>query len=58
MFGTMFEGAIPNALANETINKDAAIRYSTLADVVFGDLRLIVDQAVQNNDTWCYFKHC
>jgi len=49
MFGTMFEGAVANALANETINKDGAIEYSTLADVVFADLRMIVDNAVQDS---------
>ena len=49
MFGTMFEGAIPAALADGTIDKAGAIEYSTLADVVFGDLRMIVDHAVQHN---------
>ena len=47
MFGTMFEGAVPNALENGTIDKDGAIEYSTLADVVFSDLRMIVDRAIQ-----------
>ena len=49
MFGTMFEGAVENALANETIDKTGAIEYSTLADVVFADLRMIVDNAVQDS---------
>ncbi len=48
MFGTMFEGAVSNALADGTIDKAGAIEYSTLADVVFGDLRMIVDHAVQD----------
>ncbi len=48
MFGTMFEGAVANALANGTIDKTGAIEYSTLADVVFADLRMIVDNAVQD----------
>ena len=47
MFGTMFEGAVANALTNGTIDKTGAIEYSTLADVVFGDLRMVVDHAVQ-----------
>lgn len=50
MFGTMFDGAVDNALANGTIDKDGAIEYSTLADVVFADLRMIVDSAVQDHD--------
>jgi uncharacterized protein (DUF302 family) len=49
MFGTMFEGAVANALTNGTIDKPGAIEYSTLADVVFGDLRMIVDHAVQGS---------
>jgi uncharacterized protein (DUF302 family) len=49
MFGTMFEGAVANALTNETIDKTGAIEYSTLADVVFGDLRMVVDHAVQGS---------
>jgi uncharacterized protein (DUF302 family) len=47
MFGTMFEGAIPAALGDGTIDKAGAIEYSTLADVVFADLRMIVDRAIQ-----------
>ena len=50
MFGTMFEGAIPTALADGTIDKAGAIEYSTLADVVFGDLRMVVDNAIQGSD--------
>ncbi len=50
MFGTMFEGAVANALTNGTIDKTGAIEYSTLADVVFGDLRMVVDHAVQGSD--------
>jgi uncharacterized protein (DUF302 family) len=49
MFGTMFEGAVANALSNGTIDKAGAIEYSTLADVVFGDLRMVVDHAVQKS---------
>ena len=49
MFGTMFEGAVDDALANGTIDKTGAIEYSTLADVVFADLRMIVDTAVQDH---------
>ena len=48
MFGTMFEGAVENAYANNDLNKTQVIEYSTLADVVFGDLRMIVDAAVQD----------
>ena len=47
MFGTMFEGAVESALADGTLTKDDAIVYSTLADKVFADLRMIVDNAVQ-----------
>ena len=42
-------GAVANALENGTIDKTGAIAYSTLADVVFSDLRMIVDHAVRNN---------
>ncbi len=56
MFGTMFEGAIPNALSDGTIDKAGAIEYSTLADVVFADLRMIVDNAVQD-DVGGVFTH-
>ncbi|MEA3373118.1 MAG: DUF302 domain-containing protein [Campylobacterota bacterium] len=49
MFGTMFEGAVANALADGTIDKADVIEYSTLADVVFADLRMIVDHAVQTS---------
>ena len=49
MFGTMFEGAVEAALANGTLDKDDAILYSTLADKVFADLRMIVDHAVQTS---------
>jgi len=49
MFGTMFEGAVANALTNGTIDKPGAIEYSTLADVVFADLRMVVDHAVQGS---------
>ena len=49
MFGTMFEGAVENALANGVLDKDGAILYSTLADKVFADLRMIVDQAIQTS---------
>jgi len=48
MFGTMFEGAVTNAYMNGDLNKTQVIEYSTLADVVFGDLRMIVDHAVQD----------
>ena len=49
MFGTMFEGAVQNAFMNGDITKADVIEYSTLADVVYADLRMIVDHAVQNN---------
>jgi len=48
MFGTMFEGAVENAYLNGDLNKSQVVEYSTLADVVFGDLRMIVDHAVQD----------
>jgi len=48
MFGTMFEGAVENAYLNGDLNKSQVIEYSTLAEVVFGDLRMIVDHAVQD----------
>ncbi len=48
MFGTMFEGAVENAYMNGDLNKTQVVEYSTLADVVFGDLRMIVDRAVQD----------
>lgn len=51
MFGTMFQGAVENAYAEEKITADDVIKYSTLADVVFSDLRLIVDQAIKNYDS-------
>jgi len=54
MFGTMFEGAVANALENGTIDKDGAIEYSTLADVVFADLRMIVDHAVQDSENGAF----
>ncbi len=49
MFGTMFKGSIEKALAAGTITKDDVIEYSTIADVVFGDLRLIVDAAITDS---------
>ncbi|MGB5966664.1 MAG: DUF302 domain-containing protein [Sulfurimonadaceae bacterium] len=49
MFGTMFEGAVQNAFMNGDLNKTQVVEYSTLADVVFGDLRMIVDHAVQDD---------
>lgn len=49
MFGTMFEGAVKNAYDDAKLTKAEVIEYSTLADVVFGDLRLIVDAAVQGS---------
>lgn len=49
MFNTMFEGAVEAALAAGTITKDDVIEYSTLADKVFADLRMIVDKAVQTS---------
>jgi len=48
MFGTMFEGAVENAYMNGDLTKTQVVEYSTLADVVFGDLRMIVDHAVQD----------
>jgi uncharacterized protein (DUF302 family) len=50
MFGTMFQGAVEAAYEAGDINSTQVIEYSTLADVVFADLRLIVDQAVKNYD--------
>jgi len=50
MFGTMFQGAVEKAYADGKITKDDVIMYSTLADVVFSDLRLIVDTAIQKYD--------
>lgn len=49
MFGTMFEGAIEKALTAGTLTKEDAILYSTLADKVFADLRMIVDHAIQTS---------
>lgn len=49
MFGTMFEGAVENAYEEGTITQAEVVEYSTLAEVVFADLRMIVDHAVQNN---------
>ncbi len=49
MFGTMFEGAVENAYNDAKLTKAEVIEYSTLADVVFGDLRMIVDHAVQDS---------
>lgn len=49
MFGTMFNGAVEKAYANGDINATEVKEYSTLADVVFADLRMIVDHAVQNS---------
>lgn len=49
MFGTMFEGAVQTAYLNGQLDKSTVIEYSTLADVVFADLRMIVDYAVQDN---------
>ena len=49
MFGTMFEGAVENAYNDAKLTKAEVIEYSTLADVVFADLRLIVDAAVQES---------
>jgi uncharacterized protein (DUF302 family) len=51
MFGTMFQGAVQEAYQAGKITKDDVITYSTLADVVMSDLRLIVDQAVKNYDS-------
>lgn len=48
MFGTMFEGAVNTAYINGDINQTQVVEYSTLAEVVFGDLRMIVDHAVQS----------
>ncbi len=48
MFGTMFEGAVSTAYINGDINQTQVVEYSTLAEVVFGDLRMIVDHAVQS----------
>jgi len=49
MFGTLFKGAVETAYAGGNITKEEVIEYSTLAEVVFGDLRLIVDSAVQDS---------
>jgi len=50
MFGTMFEGAVSEAYMNSKLTKAEVIEYSTLADIVFGDLRMIVDHAVQDSN--------
>ena len=50
MFSTMFQGAVEEAYVAGKITQDEVIEYSTLADVVFSDLRLIVDTAIQNYD--------
>ncbi len=57
MFGTMFEGAVKNAYDDAKLTKDEVIEYSTLADVVFGDLRLIVDAAVQESTLGLSIPH-
>jgi len=49
MFGTMFQGAVEAAYAAGSITKDDVIEYSTLADVVFADLYLIVDSAIKSS---------
>ena len=51
MFGTMFQGAVEQAYTDGKITKEEVIAYSALAEVVFSDLRLIVDQAVKNYDS-------
>lgn len=48
MFGTMFQNSVANAYLAGEITEDDVIEYSTLADVVFSDLRLIVDQAIKD----------
>lgn len=48
MFGTMFEGAVGDAYMNGDLNKTEVVEYSKMADIVFGDLRMIVDFAVQD----------
>ena len=50
MFGTMIQGAVEQAYAEGKITQDDVIQYSTLADVVFADLRMIVDKAVRQYD--------
>ena len=57
MFGTMFEGAVESAYMNGTLSKADVIEYSTLADVVFADLRLIVDAAVQESTLGLAIPH-
>ena len=57
MFGTMFEGAVTNAYNDAKLSKDEVIEYSTLADVVFADLRLIVDAAVQDSTLGITIPH-
>jgi len=47
MFGTMFSGAVDSAYDSGVITKEEAVEFSTLPEIVFGDLRLIVDSAVQ-----------
>ena len=49
MFGTMFKGAVSNAYKNGDLNQTQVVEYSTLADVVFADLRLIADAAVEGS---------
>ncbi len=50
MFDTMFKGAVEEAFINGEITQDDVIEYSTLADVILSDLRLIIDKAVNNYD--------
>jgi len=57
MFGTMFEGAVEKAYMNGDLSRDEVIEYSTLADVVFADLRLIVDAAVQDSTLGLAIPH-
>ncbi len=57
MFGTMFEGAVESAYMDGTLSKADVIEYSTLADVVFADLRLIVDAAVQDSTLGLAIPH-
>jgi len=57
MFGTMFEGAVENAYKTGKLTKAEVIEYSTLADVVFADLHLIVDAAVQDSTLGIEIPH-
>ncbi len=51
MFNTLFEGAVATAYENGEINATQVLEYSTLAEVVYSDLRMIVDKAIADYNT-------